>query len=117
MAAEVAPLNVDPFGQITSRELKPELDESAVFKAVLYYCVLVLGGPLVAFFATKALILGPLLNWGADEVKTNVVSAISAGLPVVINYRIITLKMSFPHISVVVLHLALGLFIMKATKL
>ncbi len=72
----------DPFGHITSRDLRPEhmqLPDGAVFRSVLYYCVLVLGGPIVAFFGTRYLILVPLLSWGTEEVKTNVVSAIVAG--------------------------------------
>ena len=86
----------DPFGHITSRDLRPEhlqVPDSTVFKAVLYYCVLVLGGPIVAFFGTRYLILVPLFQWGTEDVKTNVVSAI---------------------VAVVVLHIALGLFIMRA---
>ena len=43
-------------------------------------CALVLAGPIVAFFGTKTLLLGPVFQWGSHEAKTDVVSAVVAGL-------------------------------------
>ena len=69
------------FGQIsTNFDPREQVSMSgSVFKTILFYCVLVIGGPLVGFFATKTLILGFLLNWDQNEIKTDVVSAIVAG--------------------------------------
>ena len=53
--------------------------ESRIFKIVLYHCFLVLGGPIIAFFVTKNILLTIILQWGPAETKTDVVSAIVAG--------------------------------------
>ena len=63
------------------------------FKSVLSYCVLILGGPIVAFFVTRFGILSGILGWDASAIKTEVTSAI---------------------VAVVILHIALGLFIVRA---
>ncbi len=76
--------------------LLSDLDGSSageVFGSVLYYCGLILLLPLVAFFATKTVLLESLMGAEADSVSSNVASA---------------------AVAVVVLHLALGLFIYKA---
>lgn len=86
----------DPFGQISMKEgalQQNQFSEVKTFKAILYYCVLILGGPVVTFFLVKNIVLPVITQWDVDEVKTNVTSAIAA---------------------VVVLHIALGLFIFKA---
>ena len=56
-----------------------QASESRVFRAVLYHCALVLGGPIVAFFGTKTLLLGPIFQWDSEGTTTDVVSAIVAG--------------------------------------
>ncbi len=45
----------DPFGQIHVRSQigDDEQSESDTFRSVLFYCVLILGGPIVAFAVTK----------------------------------------------------------------
>ena len=70
----------DVFGKIIGRPQQyDEASESRVFKTVLYQCALVLLGPIVAFFGTKTLLLGPIFQWDSSEVKTDVVSAVVAG--------------------------------------
>ena len=70
------------------------LPAGEVFGSVLYYSSLILFLPLVAFFATRNLLLGLLVaGVEQDSVTSNVASA---------------------AVAVVVLHLALGLFIYKA---
>merc|ERR1712062_561744 len=81
------------FGKISANFDPRDQATGSLFKTVLFYCVLVIGGPLVGFFTTKTLILGAILHWDQSEIRTDVVSAI---------------------VAVVVLHIALGLFIMKA---
>ena len=66
------------FGRISANFDPRDQVSGSVFKTILFYCVLVIGGPLVAFFATKT-ILGLVLHWDQSEIKTDVVSAISAG--------------------------------------
>ena len=86
----------DPFGQISVSPQKLEPDsasESRVFKSVLYYCALVFGGPIIAFFATKYLLLSPIFAWSSNDTKTDVTSAV---------------------VAIIFLHFALGLYIMKA---
>ena len=39
-----------------------------------------LGGPVVTFFLVKNIVLPVITQWDVDEVKTNVTSAIAAGL-------------------------------------
>ena len=63
------------------------------FKSVLSYCLLILGGPVVAFFVTRNGVLGGVLGWNPSEIQTEVTSAV---------------------VAIVVLHIALGLFIIKA---
>ena len=63
------------------------------FKSVLSYCIFILGGPVVAFFVTRFGILSGMLEWDASAIRTEVTSAI---------------------VAVVVLHIALGLFIVRA---
>ena len=68
------------FGKIDARpDIYDEASESRIFKIVLYHCFLVLGGPIIAFFVTKIVLLSPLFQWGSEEIKTDVVSAIVAG--------------------------------------
>ena len=67
------------FGQISTNFDPRDQASGSVFKTILFYCVLVIGGPLVGFFATKTLILGLLLQWDQSEIRTDVVSAIVAG--------------------------------------
>merc|ERR1712111_243996 len=81
------------FGKISANFDPRDQATGSLFKTVLFYCVLVIGGPLVGFFTTNTLILGAILHWDQSEIRTDVVSAI---------------------VAVVVLHIALGLFIMKA---
>merc|ERR1711976_95442 len=81
------------FGKISANFDPRDQATGSLFKTVLFYCLLVIGGPLVGFFATKTLILGALLQLDQSEIKTDVVSAI---------------------VAVVVLHIALGLFIVRA---
>lgn len=85
----------DPFGQIHVRGKigDDEQSEADTFKSVLFYCVLILGGPIVAFAVTKVFVLGVVLQWDTDTIRANVVSAV---------------------VAVVILHVALGLFISKA---
>jgi hypothetical protein len=85
----------DPFGQIhvRNRADEEEHNESDMFKSVLGYCVLILGGPILAFAVTKVFILGMVLQMDTETIRANVTSAV---------------------VAVVVLHLALGLFISKA---
>ena len=49
--------NEDPFGQIhvRNRPTDDELSESDTFRSVLFYCILILGGPIVSFAVTKVL--------------------------------------------------------------
>ena len=73
------------FGKIsTNVDPRDQMSSGSVFKTILFYCVLVIGGPLVGFFATKIIILGGLLSWDQSEIKTDVVSAIVAGMSFVI---------------------------------
>ena len=76
--------NEDPFGKIT-RPMAGEdhFPEAKIFKSVLYYSILILGGPVITFFIAKNLILSAVFQWGSDEVKTNVVSAIASGCLVI----------------------------------
>jgi uncharacterized membrane protein len=88
------PLENDVFGKIVGHPQQfDQASESRVFRAVLYHCVLVLAGPIVAFFGTKTLLLGPVFQWDSHEVKTDVVSAV---------------------VAVIVLHIALGFYIVHA---
>ena len=83
----------DAFGQITASPRQfEEPSESTIFFTVLYQCGLVLGGPIVAFFVTKMMLLN-LLEWESKEIKTDVTSAI---------------------VAIVVLHLALFYYIINA---
>jgi hypothetical protein len=53
----------DPFGQIHVRQpIVDEASESETFRSVLGYCVLILGGPIVAFALTKVFVLGIVLQ-------------------------------------------------------
>ena len=85
----------DAFGQITAspQQLQEEISESRVFFTILYHCALVLGGPIVAFFGTKLVLLSPVFQWEAKEVKTDVTSAV---------------------VAIVVLHAALFFYIFNA---
>ena len=84
----------DAFGQITASPRQfEEPSESTIFFTVLYQCALVLGGPIVAFFVTKMMLISPLFEWESKEIKTDVTSAI---------------------VAVVVLHLALFYYIINA---
>jgi len=88
------PLDNDVFGKIIGHPQQfDQASESRVFRAVLYHCALVLGGPIVAFFGTKTLLLGPIFQWDSEGTTTDVVSAI---------------------VAVVVLHIALGFYIAHA---
>ena len=76
--------------------INPNQDPSrdpAVFSSVLYYCCLILVLPILAFFVTKMVILEKVLSYASDSVMSNVISA---------------------GVSVIILHVALGLFIYKA---
>merc|ERR1712156_696910 len=59
----------------------------------LFFTNVALLGPIVAFFGTKTLLLGPIFQWDSSEVRTDVVSAV---------------------VAVIVLHIALGFYIVKA---
>ena len=85
----------DPFGQIhvRNRTEEDEHSESDMFKSILGYCVLILGGPILAFAVTKVFVLGVVLGMDTETIRANVTSAV---------------------VAVIVLHLALGLFISKA---
>ena len=85
----------DPFGQIhvRNRVEEEEQNESDMFKSILGYCILILGGPILAFAVTKVFILGMVLQMDTETIRANVTSAV---------------------VAVVVLHMALGLFISKA---
>ena len=63
------------------------------FKSVLSYCVIILAGPVVAFFVTRFLVLGGVLGWEPSEIRTEITSAI---------------------VAVIVLHIALAFFIVRA---
>ena len=63
------------------------------FKTVLSYCVMILGGPVLAFFMTRNGLLGGVLGWDTSAIRTEVTSAV---------------------VAVVVLHIALGFFIVRA---
>ena len=63
------------------------------FKSVLSYCILILGGPVLAFFVTRFGVLGGVLGWDPSAIRTEVTSAV---------------------VAVVVLHIALGFFIVRA---
>ena len=67
------------FGKISANFDPRDQATGSLFKTVLFYCVLVIGGPLVGFFTTKTLILGAILHWDQSEIRTDVVSAIVAG--------------------------------------
>ena len=72
--------NEDPFGKITRpMAAGDQFPEAKIFKSVLYYSLLILGGPVITFFIAKNLILSTVFQWGPDEVMTNVVSAIASG--------------------------------------
>ena len=73
-------LDSDVFGTIVGNPQQfDEASESKVFRAVLYHCALVLGGPIVAFFGTKNLLLSPIFQWDSEGTTTDVVSAVVAG--------------------------------------
>ena len=63
------------------------------FKSVLFYCLMILGGPVVAFFVTRFYVLGGALGWDPAAIQTEVTSAV---------------------VAVIVLHIALGFFIVRA---
>ncbi len=52
--------------------------DTEILRSVLFYVACILGGPILAFFATRILLLSPLLDWNPQEVKVDVVSAIVA---------------------------------------
>ena len=95
------PNEPEPFGTLRTRMMDlQQADNSSPdwstnsygdFKSVLFYCVMILGGPVVAFFVTRIILEGPL---GYEVTKnTEVASAI---------------------VAVIVLHIALGFFIVRA---
>ena len=63
------------------------------FKSVLSYCLLILAGPVLAFFVTRNGVLGGILGWDPKAIPTEVTSAI---------------------VAIIVLHIALGFFIVRA---
>jgi hypothetical protein len=99
------PLDNDVFGKIIGHPQQyDQASESRVFRAVLYHCALVLGGPIVAFFGTKTLLLGPIFQWESEGTTTDVVSAIVAGshyyklidhLNSIIRYRLIIVLVDY----------------------
>ena len=83
-----------PFGQLRAQMMLGSEDgDGVVFSTVLSYCLLILGGPIATFFASKSLLFSGLLGWDPDSNWTSVASAV---------------------LAVVFLHVALGLFIAKA---
>ena len=95
------PNEPQPFGTLRTRMMDlQQADNSSSdwstnsygdFKSVLFYCAMILGGPIVAFFVTRIILEGPL---GYEITKnTEVASAI---------------------VAVIVLHIALGFFIVRA---
>ena len=107
------------FGKIDAPnpDAYDDASETRIFKVVLYHCFLVLGGPIVAFFVTKILLLSPLFQWGSEEIKTDVVSAIVAGTILISTHSSILHYVTF-HIlfAEIVLHIALGMYIVKAYR-
>lgn len=85
----------EPFGQLRAQMMEGSGGDSegVVFSSVLKYCILILGGPILAFFVTKVALLSMLLGWDENAISTNVASAV---------------------VAVIVLHMALGLFIFRA---
>ena len=93
----------EPFGTLRTQMMDRRQTEDSPsdwstnsfgdFKSVLSYCLLILGGPVLAFFFTRNGVLGGVLGWNTSEIQTEVTSAI---------------------VAIIFLHIALGLFIVKA---
>jgi len=93
----------EPFGTLRTQMMDMQHTADATsdwsqnsygdFKSVLFYCIMILGGPVVAFFVTRFGVLGGALGWDPSAIQTEVTSAI---------------------VAVVVLHIALGFFIVRA---
>ena len=93
----------EPFGTLRTQmlDLQQSGDSSSDwssnsygdFKSVLSYCLMILGGPVLAFFVTRFAVLGGVMGWDPSAIRTEVISAV---------------------VAVVVLHIALGFFIVRA---
>jgi len=93
----------EPFGTLRTQMMDMQQAGSASsdwsqnsygdFKSVLFYCLMILGAPVLSFFVTRFYVLGGVLGWDPSAVSTEVTSAV---------------------VAVVVLHIALGFFIVRA---
>lgn len=92
----------EPFGTLRTQMMDLQQSEESSdwssnsytdFKSVLSYCLMILGGPVLAFFVTRFVVLGGILGMDPSAIRSEVISAV---------------------VAVVVLHIALGNFIVRA---